>query len=285
MRDPIVTEEQITEGLGAFDELEYLGGGTFGDTYRAVRGDDEIALKVVHVEGLPDYLWKREVEALRRVEHPNVVGFQSSGTFHSFARDYSYLICEYIDGGDVAAAIAAGRLPESTAEMVELLTGLLAGVAEIHDLGILHRDIKPANVALRHSDWGQPVLLDFGLARLVDMSSHTELPAHIGTARYMAPEQLRGGAARRRSDLFAVAEVAYEAITGRHPFVPPGEAATLQALHDRIRDQSPEPASTFNAASAPEIDGVLARLLSYRPHERLGISAALKDMEQIHGDV
>lgn len=283
MRAPIVTADEITEGLGAFDELEYLGGGNFGDTYRALRGDSEVALKVVHVQGLPDHLWRREVEALRRVEHPNVVGFLSSGTFETNTRSYSYLVCEYIDGGDLDAAVKSGRRPESTVEIVALLTGLLAGVAEIHDLGILHRDIKPANVALREADWGQPVLLDFGLSRVLDMSSHTELPAHIGTARYMSPEQLRGGAARRRSDLFAVAEVVYEAITSRHPFVPPGEAATLQSLHDRIRDLTPDLPSTLNAACPESVDLVLLRLLSYRPHERLGITAAMRDMENTRG--
>ena len=99
----------------------------------------------------------------------------------------------------------------------------------------------------------------------------------------MSPEQLRGGAARRRSDLFAVAEVVYEAITGRHPFVPPGEAATLQSLHDRIRDLTPDPPSTLNAACPESVDLVLLRLLSYRPHERLGITAAMRDLENTRG--
>lgn len=279
MREPVVTPDDITEGLGAFDELEYLGGGTFGDTYRTLRGDDEFALKVIHVEGLPDYLWRREVEALQRVEHPNVVGLVDSGSFTTDTRTYSYFVCEYINGGDLSTAIAGGSSPQSDEDILALLTGLLAGVAEIHDLGILHRDIKPANVALRDADWGQPVLLDFGLARVLDMSSHTELPAHIGTARYMAPEQLRGGPARRRSDLFAVAEVAYEAITGQHPFVPAGDVVTLQSLHDRIRESVPVSPSSLNGACPEAVDTVLLRLLQYRPHERLGITAALHDLE------
>lgn len=188
---PILGPELIAEGLGAFDELEFLGRGTFGETYRAVRGDDEYCLKVVFHPDLPEHLWEREIAALKRVDHPNVVGFRTSGNVSTRDTVYPYLECDYINGGTVAKRIDEGKLPASQADTRGLLTGLLAGVAEIHDLGVLHRDIKPANAALREGDWGQPVLLDFGLARVLDMSSHTEYPARIGTETYMAPEQLR----------------------------------------------------------------------------------------------
>ena len=283
-RRPIVTPEHISEGLGAFDELEYLGGGTFGDTYRALRGDDEFAIKVIHVEGLPDYLLRREVEALRRVDHPNVVGFLDSGQFRAAERQFSYLRCEFIEGGDIKKRIDAGTQPSNAAEIRQLVTGLLAGVAEIQDLGILHRDIKPANVALRDGDWGQPVLLDFGLARVLDMSTHTQLPTHIGTPRYMAPEQLRANPARRRSDIFSTAVVVYEAVTGQHPFIPPGVAATMQSLHDNIRTTTPDDPSALNAVCPKDVAEVLLRLLAYRAHERLSASAALRTLELVSGD-
>jgi serine/threonine protein kinase len=283
-RDPVVTPEHISEGLGAFDELEYLGGGTFGDTYRALRGDEECAIKVIHVEGLPDYLLRREVEALARVDHPNVVGFLDSGQFRADGRDFSFLRCEYIDGGDLKRRIDDASRPTTASKMRELLTGLLAGVAEIHDLGILHRDIKPANVALRDGDWGQPVLLDFGLARVMDMSTHTALPSHIGTVRYMAPEQLRASAARRRSDLFSVAVVVYEAITGQHPFIPPGGAATMQTLHETMRVTTPDDPTTLNASCPADVGEVLRRLMAFRPHERLSASAAMRNLESTRDD-
>jgi serine/threonine protein kinase len=198
-----VTAELITEGLGAFDELEFLGKGEFGTTYRAVRGEREVALKVIHRLDMPRHLWDREIASLRSVEHPNVVGFFDAGSFAASDEELLFLECEYIAGGSLAEHLDGTR--PTGEELRQLLTGLLAGIGEIHDLGIIHRDIKPANVALRDALWGRPVLLDFGLAKVLDMSTHTMIGQMVGTTRYMAPEQLRGKPARTRSDLFAVA--------------------------------------------------------------------------------
>ncbi|MEX2645326.1 MAG: serine/threonine-protein kinase [Gaiellaceae bacterium] len=274
---PVLGPDLIAEGLGAFDELEFLGRGTFGESYRALRDDDEYCLKVVFYPDLPEHLWEREIAALRRVDHPNVVGFRTSGRTEIQGKAYPYLECDYVNGGTVKQRIDESRRATTPAETRGLLTGLLAGVAEIHDLGVLHRDIKPANTALRDGDWGQPVLLDFGLARVLDMSSHTEYPARIGTEAYMAPEQLRGQQARRRSDIFSLAVVTYEAGTGQHPFFEPG--MSLQSLHDRIQGQPPEDPRRLSDAFDDQTTEVVLRLLSYRAYERLGITDAFRDLE------
>lgn len=277
---PILGPERVSDGLGAFDELEFLGRGEFGETYRAVRGGDEYALKVIFRSDMPEHLLEREIESLRRVDHPNVVGFRSSGEFELQDERYPYIECEYIAGGSVKARLDRSERPTTEEEVTALLTGLLAGVAEIHDLGILHRDIKPANVALRDDDWGRPVLLDFGLSRVLDMSSHTEYPARIGTVAYMAPEQLRGQPARRRSDLFSVAAVVYVAATGTHPFLRP-DVSSVQVLHDRIRETPPEDPRQLTPAVSEQASAVLLRLLSFRGHERLGVSDAFRDLEAL----
>jgi serine/threonine protein kinase len=274
---PALGPELIGDGLGAFDDLEFLGRGTFGETYRVARGDDEYCLKVIHYPDMPNYLWEREVAALKRTDHPNIVGFRSSGLVEIQGKNYPYLECDYIDGGTLKSKIDTGTQPESPDELRSLISGLLAGVGEIHDLGILHRDLKPANVALRDSDWGQPVLLDFGLARVLDMSSHTEYPARIGTDAYMAPEQLRGLPARRRSDLFSLGVVVYESGTSQHPFLKPG--MSVQLLHDTMQQGVPdnpcEPSAAFDETTAR----LVLRLLAYRAYERLGITEALQDIE------
>jgi serine/threonine-protein kinase len=271
-----VTPELITEGLGAFDELEYLGEGTFGTTYRTVRGDMENALKVIHELDMPDHLWSRELTSLEGVDHPNVVGFLGSGSFQAGEHRLHYLECEYIDGGSVERNVADGRRASGD-ELRAMLTGLLAGIEEIHDLGIIHRDIKPANVALRHRDWGYPVLLDFGLAKVLAMSSHTALGQLVGTPRYMAPEQLRGRPARTRSDLFAVGLVVYEAGTGEHPFAAPG-SGSIQGLYNRIAEGPP--ADPRDLGDWPDdVADVALRILSLEPHERLGVAKAMRDLE------
>jgi serine/threonine protein kinase len=270
-----VTADLISEGLGAFDELEFLGRGTFGTTFRALRGESETAIKVIHLLDTPAYLWDRELTSLASVDHPNVVGLIGSGSFKATGRDLSFLECEYISGGSVEAQIVAGRRPQGD-ELRVLLSGLLAGIAEIHDLGIIHRDIKPANVALRDREWGAPVLLDFGVAKVLDMTSHTAVGQMVGTAPYMAPEQLRGRPARTRSDLFAVGLVVYEAGTGHHPFRSP-DVQTVQSLYDRITSAPPEDPQS-SSEWPDDVAEVVLRILSAEPHERLSVARALKDL-------
>lgn len=274
----VITPELVTEGLGAFDEIEELGSGGFGTTFRVVRGDDEYVIKAIHFPNMPDYLWHREVTALERVQHPNVVRFRASGNFSAQGTAYPYLECEYIDGGSVANLISGGARPADGDELRAFLTGLLAGVAEIHDLGIIHRDIKPANVALREGDWGRPVLLDFGLARLADLSTHTVYPGGPGTILYMSPEQLRGDPARTRSDLFALGLVTYEVGTGRHPFKAP-HTSTRQSLHDQIALGPPDDPRPLAPIWPDDVWAVVRRLLSYQAHERLTTVKALADLE------
>ena len=178
----------------------------------------------------------------------------------------------------IQANVEANRKCEGD-DLSALLTGLLAGVEEAHDLGIIHRDIKPANVALRDRDWGAPVLLDFGLAKVLDMSSHTVLGQMIGTPRYMAPEQLRGRKARTRSDLFAIGVVIYEAGTGSHPFATAG-VGTTQGLYDCITAGPPtDPRTGSNWPD--DVAEVVLRILSVEPHERLSVAKARRDLESI----
>lgn len=275
---PPIDAETLSEGLGAFDEIEELGRGSFGTTFRVRREDDEYAIKVIHADGMPPHLWEREIRALALAEHPNVVAFRDSGFFAVQGNDFPYLNCEYIDGGSARRNLDEGRPPEDGDTLRELLTGLLVGIAEIQDLGIIHRDVKPANVALRGGDWGRPVLLDFGLAKVLDMSTHTALGARVGTTPYMAPEQLRGDPARRRSDLFAVGVTVYEAGSGDHPFLQP-EITTVQSLHDRIQDGPPIDPREKSDIWPDDVAVVVQRLLSYPAHARLGISQALRDLE------
>lgn len=279
MNDRAISEELLGDGLGAFDEVGELGRGTFGTTFKVARDDDTYAIKVIHLEGLPPYLWEREIAALSTVDHPNVVAFRKSGAFVVDGREYKYLECEYIDGGSVKNNLDGGRRPADRASLRAFLTGLLAGAVEIHDLGIIHRDIKPANIALREGDYGRPVMLDFGLAKVTDMSSHTRLGQFRGTTAYAAPEQLRGEPARTRSDLFSIGVVTYEVGTARHPYLVDG-MSTIQELHDRILEDVPtDPRELASDLWDDDVADVILRLLSYTQHERLSGPRALRALE------
>lgn len=275
---PPLDSDVVSEGLGAFDEIEELGHGTFGTTFRVARDDDVYAVKVIHLEGMPGYLWEREIRALSSVDHPNVVGFRHASTFEVDGREYPFLECEYIDGGSVERNLKAGRQPEDAETLRALLTGLLASVAEIHDLGIIHRDIKPANIALRDAGWGQPVLLDLGLAKVAEMSSHTVYGEFRGTAAYAAPEQLRGEPARTRSDLFSIGVVVYEAGTGQHPYLT-DEITSRQTMHDRIAEHTPTDPRELTEFWPDDVAEVVLRSVSYAAHERMRVQRALRRLE------
>src|SRR5262249_15140173 len=146
---------------------------------------------------------RQEVACARRIAHPNVCRVHDISE-HEGQR---FLCMEYIDGEDLAALLRqVGRLPEERA--VQIARELCAGLAAVHDRGLLHRDLKPANVMLNGR--GQVKLADFGLAQELDLPA-AEVSA--GTVAYMAPEQLRGEAVSVASDLFTLGLVLYELFT------------------------------------------------------------------------
>ena len=271
-----ISTATVKAALGPFASIKELGKGQFGTTFLASRGDGLFVLKVVHRPDLPEYLWEREVNALSVVNHPNVVGFRGSGSFKFQGDELLFIEMEFIAGGSIEARLQERSMPEDASAVRDLFIGLLRGLAEIHELGIIHRDLKPGNVGLRDAMFRKPVLLDFGLAKVLWMSSHTEYPARIGTIAYMSPEQLRGGPARRRSDLFSAAVVVYEAGTGHHPFVDKG-VRTAGALLTRIERGATRP-SALRPVFDDSVEQVLMRSLSVREHQRLSVEQALVDL-------
>lgn len=270
---------KLKSALGPFDEFEYLDSGTFGSTFRVVRGDDQYAIKVMHLDDMPEYLLEREIRSLEVVDHPNVVALEGAGRVVIESKSYPYIECEFVDGPTIEKQVESKALPSNPEELKGLLVGLLRGTQEIHDLGIIHRDIKPGNVILRQGDWANPVLLDFGLAKVLDMSSHTLLGQAKGTPAFMAPEQLRGDPARRRSDLFSVAAVVYIAGTGSHPFITSG-GMTIDELHEKTLEGQVVDPRGINAIWEDETAEVVLRLLSYPAHARLGVTRALLDLDE-----
>lgn len=256
---PTLGVELVGRGLGPFDVIEFIGAGRFAETYHVVRHGDEYVLKVCHfIPRMPQELWESELESLRRVDHPNVMGFRSAGHLEAQGRTYPFLECEYIDGRDVQRRIAAGRRPGSPAELRAFFAGLLRGVAELHDLNILHRDIRPENVALRGGDWCRPVLLDFGLAHpFVASAAQQRLPL-----------------SERRRDLTAVAEVVYEVGTG---ISPGGTRRSVLTRPGRLRRQPPTDPRDLSPLFADDVAELVVRLLTRG--RRLGAEEALRGLD------
>ncbi|MCX4726975.1 serine/threonine-protein kinase [Streptomyces sp. NBC_01306] len=256
------------EGAAGTSSVSYLGTGTFGETWRVVTGGKDAAYKIIYRDDADLERLRREIESYRRVASENVVRLDNVMYLEIAGKRRANLVFEYIEGGDLAEAIPNGR--PTGDQLVNLASGLLQGISAIHAANLLHRDLKPANIALRRGDYSHPVVLDLGLAKLMDVESITRYPQAIGTPMYMAPEQLRGDRALKASDLWAVGVVLYEAATGTHPYVAPGETLSWDTFFERIK----------NKPALPEhvpvtVSDLIDRCLSEQPHKRGTVAKAI----------
>jgi len=258
-------EAEVSAALGG--PVTLLGRGTFGDTWRFA----DTAVKIICVDGYPPARLSREVDGLNRVKSPHVVRLLATRIVNLGGFGRPALVFEFIEGGDLSGRIVGPTRP-TIQEAMGLLRGLLAGARDLHATGTVHRDIKPGNVALRQGDWEQPVLLDLGLARSVDDKTFTVYPGLIGTARYMAPEQLEGRRARKAADLFAIGVTVRELLAGRHPFYESGVNYTFGEAQGQI-SMGPAPLPTDVPAAAVAL---LDRLVAPAEHDRGSAVSAIR---------
>jgi len=207
-----------------------LGRGGMGTVYRATdtQTGELVAVKALNPDCVtrdPELLerFTREGEALRQLNHPNIVRMVAAveeGGQH-------YLVMEYVAGGSLSDVLEKeGRLP--TQRAVEIALDLADALTRAHRLGILHRDLKPENVLLAAD--GTPRLADFGLARLPAGLRLTQSGILMGTVDYVSPEACRGDAPDERSDIWSFGVLLFEMLAGRVPFGGDTFAAKLNAI-------------------------------------------------------
>ncbi len=190
-----------------------LGRGGMSDVFRATdeQTGRDVAIKIVRS---PDEEYARrsaqEAQALRRFEHPGLVQLLDTGV----NGDMAYLVMEFVDGSSLAETLRVTSL--STAQTADIGSSLAGALAYVHSQGVVHRDVKPANILLG-SD-GRARLTDFGIARLVDTSSLTLTGTMLGTATYMAPEQLEDHAVGPAADVWSLGIVLLECLTGQRVY-------------------------------------------------------------------
>jgi tRNA A-37 threonylcarbamoyl transferase component Bud32 len=249
-----------------------IGRGGQAVVYRATQLDldRQVALKVFD-EG---YLerggalerFRREAIAAGRLEHPRIVPVYDAGEVDGRA----YMSMRLIPGDSLAERIArAGALPPS--EALAVLTDMAEAIDFAHERGTVHRDVKPANILLDPD--GAAYLSDFGLVRLDDMPGLTRRGDWLGTAEYVSPEQVEGEPATPGSDRYSLAVVAFEALTGRAPFVRREPSAVLLA---HVRDPVPD-ASAIAPGLPTAVDRVLAGGMAKDPGARPTSARALVD--------
>ena len=180
--------------------------------------DRPVAVKVLNpLHGGTDIgdRFEREGRTAARLAHPNIVQVYDAGEAEFDGRETSYIVMEYVPGGDLKGLIdVRGRLPG--AELARLGDEICAGLAHAHERGVIHRDIKPHNILLDEN--GHAKVTDFGIARALDATQATRTGAYLGTALYSSPEQLRGQKATPKSDVYSLGVTLYQAATGEPPF-------------------------------------------------------------------
>jgi tetratricopeptide (TPR) repeat protein len=228
-------------------EKDLLGRGGMGDVYRAIdnQSGEEVAVKALHAEIIahdPDLLKRfvREGEALRRLNHPNIVRMIAALE----QQGQHYLVMEFVEGGSLQDVLTArGSLPAD--EVVKIALEVADALARAHHLGIIHRDLKPANVLLAKD--GTPRLADFGIAHVDSDQPLTQTGMLVGTVDYLSPEMCQGETPDERSDIWAFGVLLFEMLSGKLPF----EGKSLTAKITAILTQ-PVPDLTQVVSSTPE---------------------------------
>jgi eukaryotic-like serine/threonine-protein kinase len=270
--------------LGPYEVVAPLGEGGMGEVYRATdtRLDRTVALKVLGAETVRDPAarerFEREARLIARLQHPHICVLHDVGV----EGDTPYLVMELLAGETLDARLAKGRLPLDDA--LALGAQIAQALDAAHRQGIAHRDLKPANVMLVKGARGTDAkLLDFGVARPVDVAPRTDRPDDqatrataavtavltdrhtlVGTLPYMAPEQLAGQPADARTDLWALGCVLYEMLTGTRPFA----GKTTASLMAAILDQPAPPLADRAPLTPPLVDHLVQRCLEKDPEHR-----------------
>ncbi|MGK3964969.1 protein kinase [Sorangium sp. So ce118] len=266
------------ERLGDRYTIERQAGkGGLGTVYRArdATSGAPVAIKVLR-DPTPDKRGRfaREARALAALSHPCIVRYVD----HGLTPDGElFLAMEWLEGEDLAARIARGRLEPAAA--LKVLTRVSEGLAFAHAQGVIHRDIKPQNIFLPGGELERATIVDLGLARLGDAtSSLTHTGATVGTPSFMAPEQVAGeGAVDARADIYSLGCVLFACLTGRPPFAAAHPFAVLARV---LFEEAPRP-SGLAPGLPPELDALVTRLLAKRPEGRPDARAVLEELRAL----
>ncbi|WP_224285077.1 protein kinase [Streptomyces sp. LS1784] len=275
--------EGFSRGNGRYVLQRLVGEGGMASVHLAYDSvlDRQVALKSMHSElGRDDSFkerFRREAQAVARLEHPNIVTVYDSG--EDIAPDGSstpYIVMQLIDGQGLREAIneAIGQYGAMPAEeALRVTVGVLNALEASHDMGLVHRDIKPGNVMFDRK--GNVKVMDFGIARALEsgVTSMTQTGMVVGTPQYLSPEQALGKPVDARSDLYSVGVMLFEMITGQLVF--DGDSA-FSIAYKHVQEEPLAP-STLNRSITPEVDAFVAQALRKDPAHRFQSAAAMRD--------
>jgi eukaryotic-like serine/threonine-protein kinase len=252
--------------LGPYEVLDSVGAGGMGEVYRAhdSRLNRTVAIKVLPEAFIQDSgrlkRFEQEARSIAALNHPNILGVYDIGV-----TDFPYVVLEFLDGKTLRDRLNEGPIP--VVKAVEMGQQIARGLAAAHERAIVHRDLKPENIFLTKD--GQVKILDFGLAKPLAFSAEATLGSHtvpgvvLGTAGYMAPEQVRGESVDQRADIFSFGAVMYEMLGGKRAFNGDSSVEVMTAV---LKSDPPE----FDVALkiSPGLDRIVRHCLEKNPADR-----------------
>jgi Tol biopolymer transport system component len=261
--------------VGPYQIITVIARGGVGIVYRAIdtRLDRQVALKTLAPLGVPDDLrverFLREARITASLDHPNIVKVYDVGTHDG----QPFMVVELLEGETLRHRLDRGPVPESDVRRIgiEIARGLVAANAA----GLVHRDLKPENVFVTRA--GVTKILDFGIAKLAPETARRHTDAStltgilVGTAGYLAPEQIHGREADGRADLFALGSILFEMLTGQRAFACEN---TVDTLHAIVHDAPPDLLRDRTDVSA-SMETIVLRLLQKAPEDRFQTAADL----------
>ncbi len=220
--------------FGKYELRELLGRGGMAEVWKAFDTQLEryVAIKILHadLQADPEFMTRftREARVIASLHHPNIVQIHDFQIYQApdSNNPIPYMVMDYVEGQTLANYIRAtsrlGKFPLAT-EIVGIFASVSRAIDYAHQQGMIHRDIKPANILLdkRHTaqnPMGEPILTDFGIAKLMGSSSGTVSGSWLGTPLYISPEQAQGYPGNERSDIYSLGVILYEICTGVQPF-------------------------------------------------------------------
>jgi len=291
---PKIEEEEPVDGVkfGQYVLIEKIATGGMAEVWKArmrgVEGFQKIvAIKKIlpHLSDNQDFIemFVDEAKLAAQLNHNNIIHIYDLGKI----QNSYYIAMEYIDGYDLKTILRRAQERDQPMQ-IELALFIASKVAaaldyahrkrdfDDHDLGLVHRDVSPQNVLI--SQEGDIKLCDFGIAKAASKASHTQAGALKGKLQYMSPEQAWGRAIDKRSDVFALAAVLFEMLTGRRLFTGDNELSILE----QVREARVVAPSTINDEVPPEIDSIVLKALSKDPAQRYQTAGEMaRDLDAI----
>ncbi len=270
-----LVESLVGRKLGKYELTAMIGGGGMATVYEARHPGlgQKVAVKILHpfLSTDPSFVdrFRREAHAVAALRHPNIVRVLD----FDHEEHLYYMVMEYIGGPTLSAVLSKRRATGglSLAEIRRTFTPLCSAVDYAASRGMIHRDIKPANIIM--SDDGEPILTDYGIAKMVGSTSITSPGTVVGSAHYMSPEQAQGQDCDVRSDLYSLGVVLFECLSGAVPF--DGDT-TVTVLIKHI--SAPVPSiRALRPNLPPAVEPVLARALAKLPQDRYEMGAILAE--------